>query len=129
MNTFLCRSSSASWARSTYFSIRFGEEVNGHGGADQDHKYADPCLRQLLCVVRAHVSADDSAGNHYDPVLPVDCLRHNKRHDGNSIDHESHHAFQGVHGVDIRHAESGQHGQHHDSHSSAEVAAIDGDGQ
>src|ERR1700739_153007 len=45
------------------------KEVNGHRGADHDHKRANPTLWQPLRIMRGEISATKGAGCHHYALL------------------------------------------------------------
>ncbi len=62
-------------------------------------------------------------------MRPNDGARRDERHSGNAVDDPAENDFELVHGVDVSHAQRGEHGQVHDADAAAEIAAIDGDEQ
>ena len=105
-------------------SIRPHEEINRHPGPDKNDKPPHPRLRQFLGIVRRAVSSQDRSADHHDRLSPVDNVRNNERHHRKCVDRNSQHAVERVHGVNVSHADRGQHGQVHNADAATKVAAI-----
>jgi len=107
-------------------SIGFNEEVHRHARPYQDYEITDPGLGQLLRVVRSKISADQRACDHDDALGPVNRPLDDKYQHGHAIDGHPQNALQGVHGMNVGHADGGQHGQVDNAHATAEIAAVQG---
>ena len=64
-------------------------------------------MREFHRVVGTEVTSRDSACDHHDALSPVDGARHHERHYRDAVDHGTHDALEGIHGVDVGHSERG----------------------
>src|SRR6266852_1744904 len=105
-------------------SIGLDEEVHRHPSSDKDNEPPNPRLRQLLRIVGAEISAHQGACDHDYAVRPVDGALENEYQYGDAVDGHPQDALQGVHGVNVGHADRGQHGQVDNAHAASEIAAV-----
>src|SRR4029077_11028749 len=108
----------------TSSAIAADEKIDGHGDSHHDDEALDPDLRKLLREVRAGVAAEQGARGHDDGLRPDDRARHNESDCGNAVDDAAQDYFELVHGVNVGHAERGEHSEIHDSDATAEIAAV-----
>src|SRR5579872_1650300 len=109
----------------TRTSIGADKKVCGHARAYGNHKPAHPGSRQAQRKTRTEVAAQCRTEDHHQRLRPVHRVPHNKNNYCNAISGAAQYGLEGVHLVNVGHAESGQHGQDHESHAPAEVATVD----
>src|SRR6266446_6568575 len=107
--------------------VALPEKVRRHRQADYNDEAADPGGGKLLGVVGAEVSAENRAHDHDAALSPNYSTGHNEGDDRDAIDDPAEHDFQGVHGVNVGHAECSQHREVQNPNSAAEVASVDRD--
>src|SRR5262249_55487140 len=81
----------------------------------------------LLGEVGAEVATEDRAGDHDDRLRPVHGMRKHEQYGCYAVRHRRKPGLQRVHGVDVLHAEQGQHGEDEDPGAGAEIPDVEGD--
>src|ERR1700678_3322450 len=127
MSTFQNRSPRArsEISAGTESSDLFPEKINRHPQADSDDEGADPHRRKLLRVMSAQRASDERADNHDASLLPDHRAREDEGDHSDTVDDSSEHDLQGLHGVNIGHAERGKHREVQNSQSAAEISSVD----
>src|SRR5260370_42669319 len=113
--------------RENSLAIGANEKINRHGRSHQDDKGLHPGLRELLRKVRCGVPAEQGAYGHNDGLRPDDGAGDDESNCRDAIDNPAENHLELVHGVNVGHAERGEHRQIHDADAAAKIAAIDGD--
>src|SRR5258707_13775332 len=105
--------------------VSLPEKVHRHCQADYNDEAADPGGGKLLSIVGAEVSAEDRAHDHDAALSPNHSTGHHEGDDRDAIDDPAEHDLQGVHGMNVGHAECGQHREIQNPNPAAEVASVD----
>jgi hypothetical protein len=105
------------------------EKIRRHRRADYDHAGANPGAGQLLGIMRGQISSTDCPYGHDAARLPDDGSVNDESNDGDAIDNAAQDDLERIHGVDVGHAERGEHGEIQNAHAATEIAAVNRDDQ
>src|SRR6266704_2394081 len=107
--------------------VALPEKIRRHRQAHCNDEAAYPDRRKLLGVVGAEVSAENRAHDHDAALSPNYSTGHNEGDDRDAVNDPAEHDLQGVHGMNVGHAECGQHREVQNPNSAAKVASVDRD--
>src|SRR5260221_11048720 len=109
--------------------VSLPEKVHRHCQADYNDEAADPGGGKLLSVVGAEISAEDRAHDHDAALSPNHGTGHNESDDRDAVDDPPEHDLQSVHGMNLSHAEGGEHRKVQNPNPAAEGPPVDPDHQ